>query len=218
MGLFGQSKKDPKELVRQWQAQLRKEGRQLERQILGIQREEEKVKRSLKEAAKKGDRDVCRILAKEVVRSHKAISKIHAAKAQLKSVEYNMNQQLATLRMSGSLQKSAEVMKSMSELIKVSDVAATMREMSKEMMKAGIIEEMLDDVFESVDDQEELEEEAQQEVDKVLWELTAGQLGKAPSVIRDSLPVVEPIAAAVDDDDVEEDVTGMQARLEALRS
>lgn len=61
---------------------------------VGIQREEEKVKRSLKDAAKKGDKDVCRILAKEVIRAKKSIGKIHSAKAQLKSVEYNMNQQL----------------------------------------------------------------------------------------------------------------------------
>ena len=44
----------------------------------------------------------------------------------------------ATLRMSGSLQKSAEVMKSMHDLVKVSDVAASMREMSREMMKVYI--------------------------------------------------------------------------------
>jgi len=37
--------------------------------------------------------------------------------------------------MSGSLQKSAEIMKSMQELVKVSDVAASMRDMSREMMK-----------------------------------------------------------------------------------
>lgn len=40
--------------------------------------------------------------------------------------------------------------------------------------QAGIIEEMMDEAFEGVDDQEEMEEEVQNEVDKVLWELTAG--------------------------------------------
>ena len=38
----------------------------------------------------------------------------------------------------------------------------------------GLIEEMMDDAFESLDDQEELEDEMQAEVDKVLFELTAG--------------------------------------------
>jgi len=42
------------------------------------------------------------------------------------------------VRMSGSLQQSAEVMKSMQELVKVSDVAASMRDMSREMMKVKI--------------------------------------------------------------------------------
>lgn len=47
----------------------------------------------------------------------------------------------------------------------------------------------------------------------------AGQLGKAPKVADDSLPVLEPVpVAAAADLDADEDVTGMQARLEALRS
>lgn len=42
---------------------------------------------------------------------------------------------LATLRIAGSLQKSTEVMKAMQQLIKIPEVAATMRDLSKEMMK-----------------------------------------------------------------------------------
>lgn len=62
--------------------------------FLGIQREEEKVKRSLKEAAKKGDKDVCTILAKEIVRSKKATNRIYASKAQINSVIMSMKHQL----------------------------------------------------------------------------------------------------------------------------
>lgn len=39
------------------------------------------------------------------------------------------------------------------------------------------MEEMLDDTLESLDEDEELEEEADAEVDKVLYELTDGKLG-----------------------------------------
>lgn len=42
------------------------------------------------------------------------------------------------------------------------------------VVQAGILEEMVDDAMESVNDDEELEEAAEGEVDKVLWELTAG--------------------------------------------
>lgn len=46
---------------------------------------------------------------------------------------------LAILRMAGSLQKSTEVMQTMHNLIKVPEVAATMRDLSKEMMKVSIM-------------------------------------------------------------------------------
>lgn len=63
-----------------------------------IQREEEKVKRSLKEAAKKNDRDTCTILAKEVLRARKAITKIYTSKAHLNSVQMQMKNQLGTYK------------------------------------------------------------------------------------------------------------------------
>ena len=42
------------------------------------------------------------------------------------------------------------------------------------IFQAGIIEEMLEDTFESMEDGEEMEEEAEEEVDKILFEITAG--------------------------------------------
>lgn len=41
--------------------------------------------------------------------------------------------------------------------------------------QAGIIEEMLEDTFESMEDGEDMEEEAEEEVDKILFEITAGE-------------------------------------------
>ncbi|XP_067000394.1 charged multivesicular body protein 3 [Anabrus simplex] len=220
MGLFGKTpEKNPKDLVNEWSHKIRKEGYQLDRQIRAIQREEEKVKRSLKEAAKKGDKDVCTILAKEVIRARKATSKIYTSKAHLNSIQLQMKNQLAILRVSGALEKSTEVMQAMQSLVRIPEVAATMRELSREMMKAGIIEEMLEETMDVLEDSEELEEEAQEEVDKVLWELTAGQLGQAPAAVTDTLPptsVAEPSTSATveDEDELEE----MQSRLQALRS
>lgn len=56
--------------------------------------EEAKVKKSIKDAAKKGQMDVAKILAKEMVQSRKAVSKLYASKAQLNSVSMQMQQQL----------------------------------------------------------------------------------------------------------------------------
>ncbi|KAL4232387.1 Charged multivesicular body protein 3 [Mactra antiquata] len=219
MGLFGKDNtKSPKDMVNEWNHKLRKEGYVLERQIKAIQREEEKTKRQLKDSAKKGERGACSILAKEIVHSRKAVNRLYASKAQLNSVSMQMKNQLATLRIAGALEKSTDVMKSMQALVKVPDIQKTMMEMSKEMMKAGIIEEMLEDTMEGLDDSEEMEEAAQEEIDKVLFDLTAGELGKAPTAVTDTLPAQqEPqgaTAAAASDDEAED----LMAKLEALRS
>lgn len=44
------------------------------------------------------------------------------------------------------------------------------------------MEEMMDDTLEGLDDDEELEEEADEEVEKVLFQLTDGKLGQAGKV------------------------------------
>ncbi|KAF8785269.1 Charged multivesicular body protein 3 like protein [Argiope bruennichi] len=172
MGLFGKNEKPPKEQVREWTSKLRKEQFQLDRQIRAIKREEDKVKKSLKDAAKRGDTDVCKVLAKEIIRARKAINRIHTSKAQINSVQMSMNHQL---------------------------------------------EEMIEDTLEGLDDQDELEEEAQEEIDKVLWELTAGQLGTAPAAVSESLPETE-VEGATATTSKTEDFADMQERLEALRS
>ncbi|KAM8736780.1 charged multivesicular body protein 3 [Acanthopagrus schlegelii] len=220
MGLFGRTpEKDPKELISEWSKKIRREMRVIDRQIRDIQREQDKVKRSIKDAAKKGQKDVCVVLAKEMIQSKRAITKLYASKAHMNSALLSMKNQAAVVRVAGALQKSTEVMKAMQNLVKIPEIQANMRELSREMMKAGIIEEMLEDTFESMEDGEEMEEAAEEEVDKILFEITAGALGKAPSKVTDALPEMEPHgAAAASDEESEEDIEEMQSRLAALRS
>ncbi|XP_064382768.1 charged multivesicular body protein 3-like [Halichondria panicea] len=214
MPLFAK-KPDPKEQVREWRSKLRKEQRGLDRQIRSIQTEEGKVKKSIKDAAKKGHTDVAKILAKELIQSRKAVSKIYASKAQMNSVVMSMQQQLSMLRMSGSIQKSTEVMAAMRNLIKLPEIQATMMELSREMSKAGLMEEMMEDTFEGLED-DDLEEEADKEVDKILWEVTNGQLGVLGPVSSKAPDQPEAVPeAAMDSDEEGED---LQERLSALRS
>jgi len=222
MGLFGKSKPaDPKEQVNEWCKKIRKEGYNLDRQINAIKREEAKVTRSLKEAAKKGDKESCHILAKELINSRKAVTKLYTAKANLNSVQMQMKSQLATVKVAGTLQTSAEVMKSMSQLVKLPEIQKNMMELSREMMKAGVIEEMMDDVMEPLGEEEEMEEAAQEEIDKIILEITTGKLKDAPRALADTLPAAGAEAAGAEEEEVEEDegeLEEMQSRLEALRS
>uniref|UniRef100_A0A4W6FKF3 Charged multivesicular body protein 3 n=1 Tax=Lates calcarifer TaxID=8187 RepID=A0A4W6FKF3_LATCA len=82
-----------------------------------------------------------------------------------------------------------------------------------------VIDRQIRDTFESMEDGEEMEEAAEEEVDKILFEITAGALGKAPSKVVDALPEMETAGAtAASEDESEEDIEAMQSRLAALRS
>lgn len=80
------------------------------------------------------------------------------------------------------MQKSTQIMHLMNGLVKLPEISQTMQNLSKEMVKAGVIEELVDDAM--GEDEEEMEEEGQEEVDKVLAEITtdlAERAGAAPT-------------------------------------
>ncbi|KAM0752223.1 hypothetical protein T439DRAFT_299954 [Meredithblackwellia eburnea MCA 4105] len=175
--LFGPT---PEEKVKKWQQQLKQEGRHLDREIRQLDMASNKVKAEVRKLATKGDVKNAKVLAREVVRSNKQKDRLTTSKARLNSINMQLTHQLATVKITGTLQKSTEIMKLSNNLIKLPQLSQTMRAMSEEMMKAGIMSEMLDDTMESLDDNEdELEEEAQEEVDQILFQITDGKLGQA---------------------------------------
>jgi len=203
---------DPKEQVRKWKSEMRSEQRKVDRQIRGIQREEEKVKKSVKESAKRGDTGTAKMLAKEIVRSRKATTRLHTSKAQMNSVVMQMENQLAQQKVTGHMQKSTEVMKMMNKLAKVTEVSEIMQQMQKEMLKAGVIEEMVDDAFEVLDGDDD-EDEADEEVERVMTELNLEVMSGSKSA-----PVNQPVVEEQQQEEEEEDMDAMRDRLKKLAS
>lgn len=108
----------------------------------------------MRQLAAKGDLKSARILAKEVVRSNKQKDRLSVSKARLGSIGTQLQQQLgeqklfvrsiadlhathraAMAKVTGSLQKSTEIMKLSNSLIKLPQISHAMREMSMEMTK-----------------------------------------------------------------------------------
>lgn len=59
------------------------------------------------------------------------------------------------VKVAGAINKSSECMKSMNQLLKVGAMHEGMQNLAKEMMKAGLIEEMVDDVMDEASGVEE---------------------------------------------------------------
>lgn len=119
-------------------------------------------------------------------------------------------------KIEGSLKASTGIMKNVNALVRMPELTGTMRELSQELVKAGIIEEMVGDLVPDGELMEGEDEEAETEVDKILSE-----------VLKDKLPanetkVDEDMVPSVPTDEVEEDqeemLAQMRGRLEALKS
>jgi charged multivesicular body protein 3 len=118
-------------------------------------------------------------------------------------------------KIEGSLKASTAIMKDVNVLVKLPELTGTMRELSQELMKAGIIEEMVGDTLPDDGLLEGEDEEAEAEVDKVLGELLPKVEGKK----IDEKPVEEePVEEEEDYEDQEATLAQMRGRLEALKS
>jgi len=192
------------ERVQEVQRRLRQEQRALDREIRQMDQAMSRVKQDIKRLARKGDDRNAIVLAKEVVRTTKHRTRLVTSKAQLNSISLQLQQQLSMYKVTGHLQRSTEIMKLSNALIRIPQMTQSMREMSQELTKAGILEEMMQDTLESSvladDDPIELEAEADAEVHQVLYELTDGKLGEAGTTAHLPQPAVAETASREQDD------------------
>lgn len=208
--------------MRKCNALIRSNTRKLDRDILQLKQLDQKTRQYILQASKRGQRNPSqakqaaqetRTFARELLRIRKQGHRLATSKAQLESVKMQVNEAFSVRKIEGSIKASTGIMKDVNTLVRLPELTGTMRELSQELMKAGIIEEMVGD---SLPDDELLEgedEEAETEVDKVLGEILQGKLGKAPEKPLDEVPTAE-------DEDLEQEATleQMRGRLEALKS
>lgn len=128
-----------------------------------------------------------------------------------------VNEAFSVRKIQGSLKKSTGIMKDVNTLVRMPELNSTMRQLSTELVRAGIIEEIVDDALPNEELLEDELEEADAEVDKVLQEVLHGKLSKAEPV-RVEQPVEEEAPAEAEFEDQEATLEQMRGRLEALKS
>ena len=204
---------------RKCDALIRKNVRALDRDIQNMKILESKTRTYIVQASKRAERQPAqaqsarreaRTFAKELVGIRRQAGRLHTSKAQLQSVQMQVNEAFSVRKIENSMKVSTGIMKDVNTLIKMPELSGTMTELSQELMKAGIIEEMVGDMLETNEMLEE-DEEAEGEVDAVLGEVLKGKLG----------PIDQQMPALPNEQEEEnevEDLEQMRGRLEALKS
>jgi charged multivesicular body protein 3 len=127
-----------------------------------------------------------------------------------------VSEAFAIRKIEGSLRTSTGIMKDVNRLVRLPELMGTMQELSRELVKAGVIEEMTSDMLPESQLDEEDEEEAESEVDKVLGEILKDKMATVAPTPVEPTPA-EPVAEE-EEEDPEEMLSQMRGRLEALKS
>jgi len=216
-------KPDPQEQKRKCDHIIRKNVRALDRDITNLKVTEQKTKGLILNSSKRAQKNPsqakqgaaeARIFARELIRVRKQAARLHTSKAQLQSVQMQVSEAFSVRKIEGSLKASTSIMKDVNTLVRLPELTGTMQELSQELMKAGIIEEMVGDSLPNDELLEGEDEEAETEVDKVLGEVLKGKLGTPDQQIP-QVPVEE---EEEDVEDREAELEQMRGRLEALKS
>jgi len=206
---------------------IRANTRKLDRDMAQLRAVEAKTRSLIVQASRRAQRNPSqakqantetRIFAKELIRTRKQSARLATSKAQLQSVQMQVNEAFSVRKIEGSIKASTGIMKDVNSLVRLPELTGTMRELSQELVKAGIIEEMVGD---SLPDDELLEgedEEAEMEVDKVLGEVLQGKLGKVEGRKVKEKPVQETPEEEEEEGESEAMLDQMRGRLEALKS
>lgn len=212
--------------MRKCNALIRANTRQLDRDIMQLKNLESKSRQYIVNASRRAERNPSqakqamqetKTFARELVRIRRQSTRLTTSRAQLQSVQMQVNEAFSMRKIQGSLKKSTGIMKDVNTLVRLPELTSTMHQLSAELVRAGIIEEMVDDAIPNDELLEGEEAEADAEVDKVLQEILHGKLSQVEDVQQKPLEVEETgVQDAVEDQ--EATLEQMRGRLEALKS
>lgn len=210
---------------------MRQNVRKLDRDIQNLKISEAKTKNFILQASKRAQKTPSqakqaaqdtRIFARELIRVRKQSARLATSKAQLQSVQMQVNEAFSVRKIEGSIKASTGIMKDVNTLVRLPELTGTMRELSQELVRAGIIEEMVADSLPENELLEGEDDEAETEVDKILGEVLKDRLPPGLAKPEDGLPAQPDGIPGQAEDEEEEDqqeiLAQMRGRLEALKS
>jgi len=205
---------------------IRANTRQLDRDISQLKTLDSKTRQFIVNSSRRAERNPSqakqatletKTFGRELVRIRKQSARLNTSRAQLQSVQMQVNEAFSVRKIQGSLKKSTGIMKDVNTLVRLPELSGTMHQLSAELVRAGIIEEMVDDAITDPQMLEDEEDEADAEVDKILQEVLQGKLSQVQGV-KPEQPLEEEPAAEEPFEDQEATLEQMRGRLEALKS
>uniref|UniRef100_A0A3B5KUD0 Charged multivesicular body protein 2B n=1 Tax=Xiphophorus couchianus TaxID=32473 RepID=A0A3B5KUD0_9TELE len=171
-------KKTVDDVIKEQSKELRSTQRQITRDRTALEKQEKQMELEIKKMAKSGNKEACKILAKQLVQLRKQKNRTYAT---MQAVNKKMDPQ-KTLK--------------------------TMQDFQKENMKMGMTEDMINDTLDDIFDESGDEEESQDIVNQVLDEIgieISGKMVRAPAAGKNvpGATAASSKGATISDDEIE---------------
>ena len=225
--LFGQ-RKSPADIMKQYQRQIKKSIRELDRERTSLERQEKKLMSDIKKAAKDGHMDSAKIMAKDLVRTRGYIKKMYKMSSNMSAISLRLQTMSSSAQMAKCMGGVTKAMRRMNGKMNMPQMSKIMMEFEKQNEMMGMKEEMMGDAMDEAFGDDDDDEEEESIVGQVLQELGVEQMDKmavapttsaaASSAVDVSAGEAQPAAASGGADPGADDLDAeLQKRLDNLR-
>lgn len=181
----------PRQVARQAQRETRRGQRDIEREIMALDRQEKQLVAEIKTAAKRNNEKATRILAKQLVQLRNQRDKLVGVKASVGAVGMQCSAMAANASAMQSVAAATRAVGAVNASMDAAGTMQTMQQFQRQMEIMGVKEEMLDETLSDAFDNDEVEEEADGIVAQTLAEIGVDLDSKMADA-----PTARPAAAA----------------------
>ncbi|KAK3543784.1 hypothetical protein QTP70_027192 [Hemibagrus guttatus] len=194
------------DIIKEQTKELRGTQRQISRDRAALEKQEKQMEMEIKKMAKAGNRDACKILAKQLVQLRKQKNRTYAVSSKVTSMSTQTKVMNSQMKMAGAMSNTAKTMQAVNKKMDPNKTLQTMQDFQKENLKMGMTEDMINDTLDEIFSESGDEEESQDIVNQVLDEIgieISGKMVRAPSAGKSLPSASKTKAATISDEDIE---------------
>ncbi|NWZ65145.1 CHM2B protein, partial [Acrocephalus arundinaceus] len=194
------------DIIKEQNRELRGTQRAISRDRAALEKQEKQLELEIKKMAKTGNKEACKVLAKQLVQLRKQKNRTYAVSSKVTSMSTQTKVMNSQMKMAGAMSATAKTMQAVNKKMDPQKTLQTMQNFQKENMKMEMTEEMINDTLDDIFDASDEEEESQDIVNQVLDEIgieISDKMAKAPSAARGLPSASASTAATISDEEIE---------------
>lgn len=199
-------KKTVDDVIKEQNKELRGTQRAITRDRTALEKQERQLELEIKKMAKTGNKDACKVLAKQLVQLRKQKTRTYAVSSKITSMSTQTKVMGSQVKMAGAMSTTAKTMQTVNKKMDPQKTMQTMQNFQKENLKMEMTEEMINDTLDDIFDGSEDEDESQDIVNQVLDEIgieISGKMSKAPSAGKGLPSASASKANTISDEEIE---------------